>query len=48
MWGKLNERNNRIQTKLISDPKNLYRFLATPGIEMIYLVFANDEVVCVS
>ena len=48
MWGKLAERNNRTQTKLISDPKELYRFLATPGIEMIKLVFANDEVVWVS
>jgi len=48
MWGKLTERNNRTQTKLISDPKDLYRFLATPGIEVINLVFANDEVVWVS
>ena len=48
MWGKLNERNNRPQTKLISDPKVLYRFLATPGIEVVHLVFANDEVVWVS
>ena len=38
------ERNNRKKTKLISDPKELYRFLATPGIEVIQLVFANDEV----
>jgi len=48
IWGKLTERNNRTQTKLISDPKELYRFLATPGIEVINLVFANDEVVWVS
>jgi len=48
MWGKLTERNNRTQTKLISDPKELYRFLATPVIEVINLVFANDEVVWVS
>jgi hypothetical protein len=38
------ERNNRTRTKLISDPKELYRFLATPGIEVIQLVFANDEI----
>jgi hypothetical protein len=48
MWGKLTERNNITQTKLISEPKELYRFLATPGIEVINLVFANDEVVLVS
>jgi hypothetical protein len=48
IWGKLTERNKRTQTKLISDPKELYRFLATPGIEVINLVFANDEVVWVS
>ena len=47
MWGKLTDRNNRRQTKLISDPKELYRFLATPGIEVVHLVFANDEVVWV-
>jgi hypothetical protein len=34
MWGKLAERNNRTQTKLISDPKELYKFLAKPGIEV--------------
>ena len=48
MWGKLTERNNRTQTKLISDPKDLFRFLATLGIVVINLVFANNEVVWVS
>jgi hypothetical protein len=32
MWGKLTERNNRVRTKMISEPRELYRFLATPGI----------------
>ena len=32
MWGKLTERNNRKKTKMIKDPHELYRFLATPGI----------------
>jgi len=32
------ETNNRTHTKLISDPKDLYKFLATPGIEVINLV----------
>ena len=44
MWGKLTERNNRTQTRLISDPKELYRFLATPGIEVTNLMFAKDDV----
>jgi len=45
VWGKLTERKNRTQTKFISDPKELYGFLATPGIEVINLMFTNDEVV---
>jgi len=48
MWGILTERNNRTQTNFISDHKELYRFLATPGIEVINLMFANDDVVWVS
>ena len=35
-------------TKLISDPKELYRFLAKPVFEVINLVLVNDEVVRVS
>jgi hypothetical protein len=48
MWGKLTERNNRTRTKMITDPQELYRFLATPGIEEAALMFASDEVVCAS
>jgi hypothetical protein len=48
MWGKLTERNNRTKVKLIKDPHELYRFLATPGIEVAYLVFASDEMVWAS
>jgi hypothetical protein len=48
MWGNLTERSNRTQTKLISDPKVLYGFLATPVIEVVHVVFANEEVVWVS
>jgi len=32
MWGKLGENPVRTQKQLISDPKDLYRFLATPGV----------------
>ena len=34
MWGKLTERSNRTQTKLNSQPAELYRFLVTPGVEV--------------
>jgi hypothetical protein len=46
-WGKLTESNNRPQNKIIADPQELYRFLATPGIEVTDLLFAGDEVVWV-
>jgi len=48
MWGKLTERNDRTQTKVISDPKDLYSFLATPGIKVTNLAFASDDVVWIS
>jgi len=41
------ERNNRNKTKMISDPQELYRFLATPGIEAMNL-FVSDSVVWAS
>jgi hypothetical protein len=44
LWGKLTERGDRTQTKLISDPNELYRFLATPGVEVQNLLFASDSV----
>jgi hypothetical protein len=48
MWGKLTERSNRTQTKLISEPRELYRFLVTPGIEVQNMLFASDDVVWIS
>jgi len=45
MWGKLCEKPRKCQTKLISDPQEMYRFLATPGIEVTNLLFAGDSVV---
>jgi hypothetical protein len=48
MWGKLTERSNRTKSKMITDPRELYRFLATPGIEVMSLIFASDDVVCLS
>jgi hypothetical protein len=48
MWGKLTEGNNRTKSKMISDPHELYRFLATSGIEVLNLVFASSKVVWLS
>ena len=43
MWEKLGE-NHYVHTQLICDRKDLYRFLATPGIEVATLVFAGNSV----
>jgi len=48
MWGKLTERSKRTQTKLISQPTELYRFLITPGVEVQNVLFANNNVVWIS
>jgi len=48
MWGKLTEKSNRTQTKLISQPAELYRFLVAPGVEVQNMLFANDDVVWIS
>ena len=48
MWGKLTEMSDRKRTRVISEPKELYGFLATPAIEVTNLVFANDDVVWIS
>jgi len=48
MWGKLTKRNDRTQTKVISKPKELYSFLATPGIEVTNLAFSSDDVIWIS
>jgi hypothetical protein len=42
MWGKLTDRNNRTRTKFIIV---LYTFVATPGVEVTYLAFSNDDMV---
>jgi len=34
----------RTQTQLISNPKDLYRFLASPGIEVAKLVFTGKSI----
>ena len=48
LWGKMTENPRITQTKLISDPQELYRFLFTPGIEVTNLLFAGDALVWVA
>jgi len=48
MWGKLTERNDRTKTTIITEPRELSSFLATPDIEMTNLVFGRDDVVWLS
>ena len=48
IWGKRTERENRIQSKLIWDPYEHYRLLATPVIEFVNLLFASYTVVWAS
>jgi hypothetical protein len=44
MWGKLTERNDRTRNKIITEPLELHRFLATPGVEVTNLAFSGDDV----
>jgi hypothetical protein len=48
MWGKLAERANRPQTKLISDRQELCRVLASADIEVCNMLFANDKVLWIA
>ena len=41
-------RNDRTKTEMISDPHEMCRVLATPGIEVASVVFATDYVVWAS
>jgi len=48
MWGKFGENQRKSQTLVISEPRELYRFLATPGIEVATLLFAGDSLCWIS
>ena len=48
MWCKLTERKDRTQSRVITEPKELYNFLVTPGIDVTNLAFASDHVVWIS
>jgi hypothetical protein len=46
--GKLAEQANRTRIKLSSEPRELYKFLTTPGVEVHNLTFAGDRTVWLS
>jgi len=48
MLEKLTAKNDRTMTKIITEPKELYGFLSTPGVEVMNLVFASHDVVWIS
>jgi hypothetical protein len=39
---------NRPKSRMIADPQERFRFLATPGVEVTNLVFAGDDVLWVT
>ena len=41
----MTEKNHRSKTELISDSQELYRFLATPGMDVVNLLYASHRVV---
>ena len=47
-WRKLTENPRKTRVILISDPQELYRFLATSGFEVTNLLFAGNEVLWIS
>jgi hypothetical protein len=47
-WGTLTESSNRPQNKMMADPQELFRFLATPCVEVTKLLFAGDEVLWIT
>jgi hypothetical protein len=47
LWGNMGERAQGPQTKLISEPKELNSFLASPDVQLSNM-FADDVFVCVS
>jgi hypothetical protein len=37
-----------MKSKMITDPRELYKFLATLGVELVNMMFASDDVVWTS
>ena len=48
MWGNLTDRSDRTRINIITEPHELYRFLATPCVEVTNLAFAIDDVAWLS
>ena len=46
-WAKLTELSNRSQNRMIRNTQELYRFPATPGVEVTNQLFPGEEVVWV-
>jgi len=46
--GKIDGEEDRTKMTIITEPRELYSFLATPDIEVTNLVFASDDVVWLS
>ena len=45
---KLTETYDRTRTKIVTEPHELYRFLASPVVEVTNLAFSSDDVVWLS
>jgi hypothetical protein len=43
MWGKWAQNQNKTQTTLVTHEKDFYELLTSPGIEILSLVFPNEE-----
>jgi hypothetical protein len=48
MWGKWAQNQNKTQTPLVTNEKDFYELITSPGIEVQSLVFPNDEVAWIS
>jgi hypothetical protein len=48
MWGKWAQNQNKTQTSLVTNAKEYYELLTSPGIEVQSLIFPNEEVAWVS
>ena len=48
MWVNLTEMKDTRRTKIIREPHQVYRFLATPGVDVTNCAFASGEVVWLS
>ena len=45
LWGKMDQRPNRLKTKVVADPKYYFELLTSAGVEVTNVNLVNDEVV---